>query len=141
MENNRLVDILEQLGSYVDMEETEEAKAMNEEERIYKTGKMTQTGHAWKEVIVQEITVPILGIDLHYVITKLEIEDANEEEQLKNGRLEAHLLNNSNCEQLQNTIHEIVKNVLETELKDEKITNYKYGSGNMISVPTHLYLN
>lgn len=138
---DKLENLLEQLGSYVDMEETEDSKTMNEEEKIYMTGKMTQTGHAWKEVIMQEITVPILGIDLHYVITKLEIEDANEEEQLRNGRLEAQLLNKSNCEELQNTIHEIVKNVLETELKDEKITNYKYGSGNMISVPTHLYLN
>lgn len=138
---DKLENLLEQLGSYVDMEETEDSKAMNEEEKVYMTGKMTQTGHAWKEIIVQEVIVPVLGIDLHYVITKLEIEDANEEEQLRNGRLEAQLLNKSNCEELQNTIHKIVKNVLETELKDEKITNYKYGSGNMISVPTHLYLN
>ena len=125
----------------MDMEETEDSKAMNEEEKIFMTGKMNQTNHAWKEVIVKEVNVPILGVDLHYVITRFEIEDANEEEQLRNGKLEAQLLDSKNCEELKNTIHEVINNVLKEELKDEGITKCTYGGGEMISVPTNLYLN
>ena len=103
-----------------------------ENNKVIRRGK-TINGNPWTETKIDEKTVNILGIDLHYEITKFHVDMPDEEKTFTDrDRIESHLINKEAVKEIETIIKEKIYNKLGNKVI--------LGSSYNIGIPDSCYI-